>query len=49
MISGAVTMAGCQVVHLLDVRRREPHRLNPLRVEGFQIVYDVGAQLTLGP
>jgi uncharacterized protein (DUF488 family) len=50
MISDALTVAGCEVVHLLDERRREPHRLNPsVRVEGSRLIYDVGAQQALAP
>jgi uncharacterized protein (DUF488 family) len=50
MISDALTVAGCEVIHLLDERRREPHRLHPaLRVEGSRLIYDVGAQQTLSP
>jgi uncharacterized protein (DUF488 family) len=48
MISDALTVAGCEVVHLLDEARREPHRLNPsARVEGPRLIYDVGAQQAL--
>jgi uncharacterized protein (DUF488 family) len=50
LISDALTVAGCEVVHLLDERRREPHRLNPTaRVEGFRLIYDVGAQQAIAP
>jgi uncharacterized protein (DUF488 family) len=48
MISDALTVGGCEVVHLLDEGRREPHRLNPsARVEGSRLIYDVGAQQAL--
>ena len=50
MISDALTMAGFDVVHILDEGRREPHRLNPsARVEGSRLIYDVGAQQALAP
>jgi uncharacterized protein (DUF488 family) len=50
MISDALTVAGCDVVHLLDEGRREPHPLNTsARVEGSRLVYDVGAQQALAP
>jgi uncharacterized protein (DUF488 family) len=50
MISDALTVAGCDVVHLLDEGRREPHRLNPTaRVEGSRLIYDVGGQQALAP
>jgi uncharacterized protein (DUF488 family) len=50
MISDALTVGGCDVVHLLDEGRREPHRLNPsIRVEGFRLIYDVGSQQALAP
>jgi uncharacterized protein (DUF488 family) len=50
MISDALTVAGCEVVHLLDEGRREPHRLNPsARIERSRLVYDVGAQQALAP
>jgi uncharacterized protein (DUF488 family) len=50
MISDALTVAGCDVVHLLDEGRREPHRLNPsARVEGSRLIYDVGAQRSWRP
>ena len=50
LISDALTVAGFDVVHLLDEGRREPHRLNPsARVEGSRLIYDVGAQQTLAP
>jgi uncharacterized protein (DUF488 family) len=50
MISDALTVAGCEVVHLLDEGRREPHRLNPsARVEGSRLIYDVGAQQAHAP
>ena len=50
MISDALTVAGCEVVHLLDEGRRETHRLNPIaRVEGSRLTYDVGAQQALAP
>ncbi len=50
MISDALTVAGCEVVHLLDGGRREPHRVNPsARVEGSRLIYDVGAQQALAP
>jgi uncharacterized protein (DUF488 family) len=48
MISDALTVAGCGVVHILDEGRREPHRLNPsARVEGPRLIYDVGAAQAL--
>jgi uncharacterized protein (DUF488 family) len=48
MISDALTVGGCDVVHLLEAGRREPHRLNPSsRVEGSRLIYDVGAQQAL--
>jgi uncharacterized protein (DUF488 family) len=50
MISDALTVAGCEVIHLLDEGRREPHGLNPsARVEGSRLIYDVGAQQALAP
>jgi uncharacterized protein (DUF488 family) len=50
MISDALTVAGCEVIHLLDEARREPHHLNPsTRVEGSRLIYDVGAQQALAP
>jgi len=50
MISDALAVAGCEVVHLLDGGRCEPHRLNPsARVEGSRLIYDVGAQQALVP
>jgi uncharacterized protein (DUF488 family) len=50
MISDALAVADCDVIHLLDERRREPHRLHPaLRVEGSRLIYDVGAQQSLRP
>jgi uncharacterized protein (DUF488 family) len=50
MISDALTVAGCEVVHLLDERRREPHRLNPIvRIDGSRLIYDVGAQQAIAP
>jgi uncharacterized protein (DUF488 family) len=48
MISDALTVAGCEVVHLLDEGRREPHRLNPsARLEGSRLIYDIGPQQAL--
>ena len=50
MISDALTVAGCDVIHLLGEGRREPHRLNPsARVEGSRLIYDVGTQQALAP
>jgi uncharacterized protein (DUF488 family) len=50
MISDALAVSGCEVIHLLGGGRREPHRLNPsARVEGFRLIYDVGAQQALAP
>jgi hypothetical protein len=49
MISDALTVAGCEVVHLLDEGRREPHHLNPsARIEGSRLVYDVAQQALRG-
>jgi len=50
MISDALTVAGCEVVHLLDAGRREAHGLNPsATVEGSRLIYDAGAQQALAP
>ncbi len=50
MISDALTVAGWEVVHLLDGGRREPHRLHPsARVEGSRLIYDVRTQQALAP
>jgi uncharacterized protein (DUF488 family) len=50
MISDALTVAGCEVVHLLDEGRRETHHLNPnARIDGSRLVYDIGAQQALAP
>jgi uncharacterized protein (DUF488 family) len=50
MISDALAVSGCEVIHLLDGGRHEPHRLNPsARVEGSRLIYDVGAQQALAP
>ncbi|HET7869613.1 MAG TPA: DUF488 domain-containing protein [Actinomycetota bacterium] len=50
MISDALTVAGCEVVHLLDGGRREPHRLHPsARVDGSRLIYDVRTQQALAP
>jgi uncharacterized protein (DUF488 family) len=49
MISDALTVAGCEVVHLLDEGRREPHHLNPsARIEDSRLVYDVAQQALRG-
>jgi uncharacterized protein (DUF488 family) len=48
MISDALTVAGCVVVHLLDEGRREPHHLNPsARIDGSRLIYDTAAQQAL--
>jgi uncharacterized protein (DUF488 family) len=39
----ALVIAGARVVHLIEVGRSEPHRLNPLvRLENGVLVYDRG-------
>jgi len=45
MLSDALTIAGCSVVHLMEGGRQEPHRLtDAARVEDGVLVYDVGQQ-----
>jgi hypothetical protein len=42
MLSDSLLVAGCDILHLMDRGKREPHRLNPAaRVEGDgTLVYD---------
>lgn len=45
LLSDALSVAGCEVVHLLDRGRRERHRLHPAaRLVGGTLVYDVEAE-----
>ena len=44
MLADALLAAGCDVVHIMEGSRLEPHRLNPsARVEDHTVVYDVEA------
>ena len=52
LLSDALTVRGCEVLHLLDGGRLDRHRLSPMaRVEGSRLVYDVeeGQQELLPP
>jgi len=45
MLADAVSIAGCEVAHLMEVGRRVPHELSPaLRMDGGRLIYDVGGQ-----
>jgi uncharacterized protein (DUF488 family) len=42
MLADALVAAGCEVVHVMDGDRLEPHRLSPVaRLDGDAVVYDV--------
>ena len=42
MLADALTASGCEVIHLMDWGRREPHRLtSAARIEGDAVIYDV--------
>jgi uncharacterized protein (DUF488 family) len=42
MVSDALTVRGCEVVHLIAPGKQEPHRLHPAaRVAGTRLIYDV--------
>jgi uncharacterized protein (DUF488 family) len=48
MLSDALVAAGCEVRHLMDRGRIDPHRLHPAaRVEDDRLVYDVDHEPTL--
>jgi uncharacterized protein (DUF488 family) len=42
LLSDALTIRGCRVMHLMEGGRQEPHFLSPMaRVEGSALVYDL--------
>jgi uncharacterized protein (DUF488 family) len=42
MLADALTVRGCEVLHLMDGRDPVPHRIHPAaRVVGTRLVYDV--------
>ena len=44
LLADSLLAAGCDVVHLLDGGRIDPHELSPMaRTDGPRVVYDVGA------
>jgi uncharacterized protein (DUF488 family) len=46
MLADALVVAGCDVRHIMEGGRVEPHRLSPtLRVDGGDLVYDVSEGL----
>ncbi len=48
LISDWVVLHGRPVMHILDARRREPHRVTEFaRLDGEQVRYDAGVQLGL--
>ena len=43
ILSDALTVAGCEVTHVMEGGRKEPHRLtDAVRVVDGALIYDVG-------